>query len=59
MNRSPAISNVVHSVGGPQGEGGAGEEKEKWPWVKKSQESLALRAAQLELRAAQMEHSKK
>lgn len=30
--------------------------KEKPPWVW-SQENMALRAAQLELRAAQMEHS--
>jgi len=31
--------------------------KEKLPWVK-SQESMATRAAQLELRTAQMKHSK-
>ena len=31
--------------------------KEKLPWVK-GQENVALRAAQLELRAAQMKHNK-
>jgi hypothetical protein len=31
--------------------------KEKTPWVR-SQESMALRAGQLELRAAQIKHSK-
>jgi hypothetical protein len=34
------------------------EEEEKWPWVK-TQESVILKAAQLELRAVQMKHSRK
>jgi hypothetical protein len=33
------------------------EKERKWPWIE-SQESIALRSAQLELRVAQMKHSK-
>jgi hypothetical protein len=43
---------------GPHGREDAEEEEEKLPWVR-SQENMALGAGQLELRAAQMKHSKK